>query len=320
MEVGQVMERVDEDFYVKQDGKVIQQSTARFAIQRDLELLAVEEGSKVLELGTGSGYTAALLLELIGESGKLVSLDIEPNLTERARGMFAGRNAEFHVQDGRLGWAEGAPYDRIVAWATPDKMPKAWVEQLAEGGILVSSFLMADMADSMVTTQFRKEQGVLVGKQIERGSYISMRENPADYDLLGPALEADFVEKGSNREFFWFSTDDPTLDPKEQFLSMKKAEYREQILLETEYEDFRVYFLWKHEKGRFTGSTGERSGFGMVSDGLAFVDRHGKAYSTSEPALLHFKKFVEQWLVEGKIGWKDMKPVLQGARAILERK
>ncbi|MDQ0417640.1 protein-L-isoaspartate(D-aspartate) O-methyltransferase [Croceifilum oryzae] len=320
MEVGQAMERINEDFYVKQNGKVIQQSTARFAIQGDLELLDVEEGNKVLELGTGSGYTAALLLELIGESGKLVSLDIEPSLTERARGMFVGRNVEFHVQDGRLGWAEGAPYDRIVAWATPDKMPEAWVEQLAEGGILVSSFLMSDMADSMVTTQFRKEQGVLVGENIERGSYISMRENPADYDLLGPAMDADFAERGIDREIFWFSTDDPSLDSKEQFLLMKKAEYQEQILAETEYEDFRVYFLWKREKGRFTGSTGERSGFGMVSDGLAYVDRHGKAYSTSQPALLHLKKFVEKWLAEGKIGWKDMKPVLRGTRVILERK
>ncbi|SDY25382.1 protein-L-isoaspartate O-methyltransferase [Thermoactinomyces sp. DSM 45892] len=320
MEVGQAMERVDEDFYIKQDGKVLQQSTARFAIQGDLELLAVEEGNKVLELGTGSGYTAALLLELIGETGKLVSLDIEPSLTERARGMFVGRNAEFHVKDGRLGWAEGAPYDRIVAWATPDKMPQAWVDQLVEGGILVSSFLMADMADTMVTTQFRKEQGVLVGKQIERGSYISMREKPDDYDLLGPALEADFVEKGPDRSFFWFSTDDPSLDPKEHFLYMKQAEYQEQVFKETEYEDFRAYFIWKRAKGRFTGSIGEISGFGLVSNGLAFVDRYGKAYSTSQPALLHLKQFVEQWGEDGKIGISQMKPVLQGLIVTLERR
>lgn len=87
-----------------------------------LERLDVRPGMKVLEVGTGSGYDCALLAELVGPRGKVVSIDIVPELIAIARSNFkkAGKdygNVELVAGDGSLGYAKEAPYDRIIVTA-----------------------------------------------------------------------------------------------------------------------------------------------------------------------------------------------------------
>ncbi len=92
---------------------------------------------KVLEIGTGSGYQAALLGKLARE---VHTVELVPRLAEKARGILEGlgiRNVHVHVGDGSLGWPEEAPYDRIIATAAAPRVPDAYLEQLKEEGKMV---------------------------------------------------------------------------------------------------------------------------------------------------------------------------------------
>ncbi len=105
-----------------------------------LRQLEVQPGMRVLEIGAGTGYNAALLQELTGESGRVTSLEIDAEVaswaTQRLR--QAGYNqVEVIETDGGLGWAAGAPYDRIELTVGTAEIAPAWVDQLAPGGILV---------------------------------------------------------------------------------------------------------------------------------------------------------------------------------------
>ncbi len=103
-----------------------------------LDLLDVQAGDRVLEVGAGTGYNAALLAHLTGPSGRVTSIDIDPDLARRARRSLrvVGTRATIIAGDGRQGHPPHAPYDRIIATAAADEIPRAWLEQLREGGRL----------------------------------------------------------------------------------------------------------------------------------------------------------------------------------------
>ncbi len=101
------------------------------------ELLELKADDRVLEVGTGSGYQTAVLAELAQE---VYTVEIVEELGVRALrilGELGYENVRFSVGDGRLGWAEEAPFDAIVVTAAPLKVPPALLEQLAVGGRLV---------------------------------------------------------------------------------------------------------------------------------------------------------------------------------------
>lgn len=97
----------------------------------------IAPGDKVLEIGTGSGYQAAVLAELARD---VYSIEIVPELAERARRdlhRLGYRNVHVRAGDGYAGWPEHAPFDAIVVTAAPDHVPPALVEQLAVNGRMV---------------------------------------------------------------------------------------------------------------------------------------------------------------------------------------
>ncbi len=101
------------------------------------DLLEVEPGARVLEIGTGSGYQAAILAEL---GAQVYSLEIIPELADRAAQLLAElgyANVRVGRGDGYSGWPEHAPYDGIVVTAAAAAVPAALEEQLADGGRLV---------------------------------------------------------------------------------------------------------------------------------------------------------------------------------------
>jgi methyltransferase of ATP-grasp peptide maturase system len=105
-----------------------------------LEALDVEDGQRVLEIGTGTGYNAALMCEALG-SGHAVSVDIDAGLVESAKERLAvlGYRPILGAADGGDGFADGAPYDRIMATCSLPAVPPAWIAQTRRGGrILVN--------------------------------------------------------------------------------------------------------------------------------------------------------------------------------------
>jgi len=101
------------------------------------ELLKLKGGEKVLEVGTGSGYQAAILAELCA---KVYTIEILPTLSERAQKLLhelGYQNIFIKTGDGYLGWEEFAPYDAIIVTAAPAVIPEALIRQLKDGGRLV---------------------------------------------------------------------------------------------------------------------------------------------------------------------------------------
>ncbi|MCX8206502.1 MAG: protein-L-isoaspartate O-methyltransferase [Methanothrix sp.] len=104
------------------------------------DLLDLHEGMKVLEVGGGCGYHAAVMAELVGPSGHVYSVERIPELVEMARRNLerAGyRNVSMILGDGTLGYSEQAPYDRISVAASAPDIPEPLKEQLRPGGRMV---------------------------------------------------------------------------------------------------------------------------------------------------------------------------------------
>jgi protein-L-isoaspartate(D-aspartate) O-methyltransferase len=100
------------------------------------EALDVRKDHRVLEIGTGSGYQAAILGELAGD---VFTIEIVPELAERARltlQQLGYRNIQVRAGNGYAGWPEYAPFDRIMVTAAPDEVPPALVEQLKIDGLM----------------------------------------------------------------------------------------------------------------------------------------------------------------------------------------
>ncbi len=101
------------------------------------DLLRVEPGMKVLEIGTGSGYQAAILAQM---GVQVYSIEIVAPLAEQARSLLdrlGFRQVIVRTGDGYAGWKEEAPFDRVIVTAAPPEEPRALVEQLKPGGRMV---------------------------------------------------------------------------------------------------------------------------------------------------------------------------------------
>jgi protein-L-isoaspartate(D-aspartate) O-methyltransferase len=104
------------------------------------EALEVKPGEKILEVGTGSGWQAAVLSYLVGEKGHVYTIEILEDLAEFARGNLNKvgiKNVEVFVGDGSLGMKKNAPFDKIIVTAACPDIPKPLLDQLKVGGMMV---------------------------------------------------------------------------------------------------------------------------------------------------------------------------------------
>lgn len=114
-------------------------STRPSLMARMLEDLEVADGMRVLEIGTGTGYNAALLSHRLGAQ-HVYSVDIHPGLISTARDRLAdlGYHPRLATVDGAAGWPDHAPHDRIIATCSVPAIPIAWVDQVRPGGAILS--------------------------------------------------------------------------------------------------------------------------------------------------------------------------------------
>ena len=117
------------------DGQTISQP---YVVALMAEALELEPDDRVLDIGTGSGYGAAILGKL---AGRVITLERIERLAQRSAAVLTDLgfdNVEVHHADGSLGWLPDSPYDAIVAGAAASEIPAPWLEQLAVGGRLVA--------------------------------------------------------------------------------------------------------------------------------------------------------------------------------------
>lgn len=101
------------------------------------EALGAKPGHTVLEIGAGSGYQAAILSKIIGEKGRVYTVERVKGLAGQAKKNLVGcKNVKVLLSDGTLGYKKAAPYDRIIVTAAAPKVPQSLVSQLKRGGAL----------------------------------------------------------------------------------------------------------------------------------------------------------------------------------------
>ena len=141
-----------------------------YTVAFQTELLKVEKGMKVLEIGTGSGYQASVLHKL---GCKVYSIERQKELYDSARNLMPslGVRIKGFYGDGYLGLPQHAPFDRVIVTAGATHIPVALVEQLAESGILVIPVTKDD--DEVMTTVTKTPNGV-VTKEHGRFRFVPM--------------------------------------------------------------------------------------------------------------------------------------------------
>ncbi|UCM89400.1 methyltransferase domain-containing protein [Streptomyces marincola] len=175
-DVAQAAAAVPERHYTHHTGRgETAQRSNPLVVQRELTTLEVTEGMNVLEIGTGSGYSGALLSHLVGKDGSVTSIDIDPylarwaNLIHHQHGID---NVRCHPADGTRGHPGQAPYDRLVAWCTPPLLPRSWVEQMTDGGLIVTPLPIAAVPKVTVVVRIRVTAGTPHVEEIHHGGYV----------------------------------------------------------------------------------------------------------------------------------------------------
>lgn len=138
-------------------------------VARMTELLDVREGHKVLEVGTGSGYQAAVLAMLVGGSGHVWTIERIRSLAEaaeaRLRSLGLLGRVTVVVGDGTLGYPPAAPFDRIIVTAAAPSIPQPLVDQLSPGGKLVIPVGSKEEQTLLVIT--KEEGGLRIARDLE---------------------------------------------------------------------------------------------------------------------------------------------------------
>jgi protein-L-isoaspartate(D-aspartate) O-methyltransferase len=143
-----------------------------YIVALSTDLVEPQPGQRVLEIGTGSGYQAAILAEIVS---KVYSIELVPSLGKEAAGRLRTlgyANVEVRIGDGYAGWPEQAPFDAIVVTAAAPRVPQALVDQLKPGGRMVIP----------VGASYEAQQLLLIVKRpdgtVERKSVLAVRFVP----------------------------------------------------------------------------------------------------------------------------------------------
>jgi methyltransferase of FxLD system len=159
-----------------ESGGLVSSSSEVGVMASMIEMCELAEGHRVLEVGAGTGYNAAILATIVGQRGEVTTVDIDPASVQEARDHLA-RTGFARIQvidaDGWYGHAKRAPYDRIEVTASTSEISPDWIKQLADDGRLVLPLRLRAGAQLLVS--FRKEGRNLVSTAVRSGAFIPLR-------------------------------------------------------------------------------------------------------------------------------------------------
>jgi protein-L-isoaspartate(D-aspartate) O-methyltransferase len=171
-----------------QDGVAISSSSQPAIMAEMLEMLAVREGDRVLEIGAGSGYNAALLAEIVGPAGYVETIDLDDDLVAAARTHLESAGyARVHVVlgDGARGDPANAPFDAVIASVGVEGIPPAWIAQLRAGGRLVAPLTIRSLQKVVA---FERTANGLESRAIVDAAFIMLRGPSASSDTVTLAV------------------------------------------------------------------------------------------------------------------------------------
>jgi protein-L-isoaspartate(D-aspartate) O-methyltransferase len=194
----------DQAYPTKTDprGEAISSSSQPQIMAQMLEELSVAPGNRVLEVGAGTGYNAALLSFLVGSRGHVTAVELDPDIATVARLAVkaAGERASIVIGDGRDGWERNAPYDRMIVTASALEVPRAFLEQLNEGGLLVLPLRLSDAVPfRQIVVTFERVGDRLRSISVIRGGFMRLRGASEDASLPWPLSKVVEQRDGAER-------------------------------------------------------------------------------------------------------------------------
>ncbi|QXJ21452.1 methyltransferase domain-containing protein [Actinomadura graeca] len=141
-----------------------------------IDALDVRPGLRVLEIGTGTGYNAAVLATVVG-AGNVTTVEIAPEIAAHARAALgrAGYPVNLVIADGVGGYAPGAPYDRIIVTAAAHRIPAAWIRQTRPGGVIVVPWAPTFHPDWPLCRLTVRPDGTAAGRFLGPASFMPLR-------------------------------------------------------------------------------------------------------------------------------------------------
>jgi protein-L-isoaspartate(D-aspartate) O-methyltransferase len=157
------------------DGSSLSLASQPGVVAMMLEQLDVRAGDRVLEIGAGTGYNAALLAYLAGSAGRVTTVDLDEDITDAARRNLAAAGYErvrVVCGDGEFGAEEDAPFDRLTATVSTWDLPPSWLDQLSGDGRIVVPLRLRGLIRSVA---FERVGGHLVSRSVEPVGFVPMR-------------------------------------------------------------------------------------------------------------------------------------------------
>ncbi|HEV2361757.1 MAG TPA: methyltransferase domain-containing protein [Acidimicrobiales bacterium] len=160
------------------DGRLVSSCSQPSIVACMLEQLELAPGMRVLEVGAGTGWNAALLGWLVGPTGSVVTIDIDDDLVTAAQAHLAAAGSDNVLVvsgDGRKGFAAGAPFDRIVLTVGASDLAGPWWDQLQTGGRMVLPLSLRGIQRSIA---FDEREGMLASTSIHDCAFMRLRGGP----------------------------------------------------------------------------------------------------------------------------------------------
>jgi protein-L-isoaspartate(D-aspartate) O-methyltransferase len=166
----------DQPIFIRWDqGTPISSSTQPTMMAIMIEQLGLELGSRVLEIGSGTGYNAAILAHIVGDNGSVITVDIDQDIVDEAAGNLSKTgydNVKCICGDGFEGFSADQPYDRIIVTVGAYDVSPHWVDQLRDGGIMVVPLWFKGYRLSVA---LEKRDGELKGLSASLCTFIPIR-------------------------------------------------------------------------------------------------------------------------------------------------
>ncbi|WP_250287391.1 methyltransferase domain-containing protein [Streptomyces atroolivaceus] len=155
-------------------------------VARMLGLLGVRDGQRTLEIGTGTGYVAALLSERLGDK-RVYSIELDPAIAAQAAEHLAGAGYHPHLRcgDGEEPWPGTGPFDRLIATCALRHVPHTLVRQVRSGGVIVAP-LVRDFWSGALVQLYVQDDGTAIGPVCGSAMYMPMRSHrPVAHEIEG---------------------------------------------------------------------------------------------------------------------------------------
>jgi protein-L-isoaspartate(D-aspartate) O-methyltransferase len=262
-----------------------------------LELLALQPGMRVLEVGAGSGYNAALVAELVGDPGLVTTLDVQADLAEQTRQrLIAAGYGRIHVQarDGFYGYEAHAPYDRIVATVACSDLSPHWVTQLAPDGFMLIPLSHGGVYHCPLL-RVQQDGDRITGRVVGYSGFMAIR---------GDEFPQSLWSFSPNEDERWLSSQLQSVQPESEhpLFPDLKAFPDSAFRLPAEWAGLYEfhYFLALHTRQAFVCWKG--TGLGN-EQGLVLLNKEGsiQLYGDRAPALYQeLEEIHRQWVALGK--------------------